>query len=138
MRAVQNIVGLALSLVLVGCGMSAVDAVELARGRWETATGLTHELPTLVERHGRFLCHGELAHGCWNHVSQTLTLDVDSSLLEWLATHEWGHVLGALDGHSGTLMCPAIGCSCPRITRFDVKTVCAGPRGPCAVQKPEG
>lgn len=123
----------------VGCGtMSARDAVELARRRWEAATGLTRGLPPIVEVHGLFQCGGRPANGCWNNRTQTLTLDVDSNILEWMATHEWGHVLGALDGHAGTLMCHELECSEPLITRFDVTTVCNGPKGPCTVEKPEG
>lgn len=132
----RRLFGLLLLLTL-GCGMSATEAVELASSRWQRATGLTRPLPDIIERHGAFRCRGHLVSGCWNSATQTLTLDVDSGILEWLAAHEWGHVLGAPDGRPGMLMCHERYCSLPLITRHDVEIVCDGPLGPCQVEDPE-
>lgn len=146
MKIAGAVVTAVLLTLLLGCGASARDAVELARSRWEHATGLTQPVPKIVEVHGLFKCRSienrvrpvkQWASGCWDGATRTLTLDVDSPILDWVALHEWGHVLGARDGSPGALMCHSFDCSWPFITSRDVWNVCDGPNGPCRVENPE-
>ncbi len=132
---------LGLFAAVVGSGRTPSAQQYVARGasRWERATGAVGlpPLPTVREAWGPFACGLETTTGCYDHNTDTITIDTSrpEAEVERTATHEWGHRLGL--GHSGRGIMsskgayPTSGC----ITSQDVADVCRV--HVCKWEKPE-
>ncbi|MDX1487093.1 MAG: hypothetical protein R3268_02755 [Acidiferrobacterales bacterium] len=111
--------------------------------RWEAATGVrtgyaSPMAPNLELEPAPFECGAHLAWGCYNGVTNTITLDVSrpDNHLDAIILHEMGHYLyGTHHGSGDDVMAPGAPSPNYCITEHDVELVCE--RRACTRFQPE-